>query len=96
MGNWFCGGIPLVAMSHAKAKSAYGTNMAVIPSTEVDVNGAAFKELARLRDNWRLVDSYFNPGPIQFAGRLAQSRNRTLVLSQGNYLAELKLSLIHI
>eukprot|EP01017_Pseudomicrothorax_dubius_P042459 TRINITY_DN6933_c0_g1_i6.p1 TRINITY_DN6933_c0_g1~~TRINITY_DN6933_c0_g1_i6.p1 ORF type:complete len:125 (+),score=39.34 TRINITY_DN6933_c0_g1_i6:77-451(+) len=70
--------------------SAYGTNMAVIPSTEVDVNGAAFKELARLRDNWRLVDSYFNPGPIQFAGRLAQSRNRTLVLSQGNYLAELK------
>eukprot|EP01017_Pseudomicrothorax_dubius_P042458 TRINITY_DN6933_c0_g1_i4.p1 TRINITY_DN6933_c0_g1~~TRINITY_DN6933_c0_g1_i4.p1 ORF type:complete len:461 (+),score=153.97 TRINITY_DN6933_c0_g1_i4:42-1385(+) len=88
--NWFCGGIPLVAMSHAKAKSAYGTNMAVIPSTEVDVNGAAFKELARLRDNWRLVDSYFNPGPIQFAGRLAQSRNRTLVLSQGNYLAELK------
>jgi hypothetical protein len=53
-----------------------------VPSQGVDLNGPAFKSLEAQRKDWRLVDYYKNPGPIQYFGEMANITNLTL---QENY-----------
>jgi len=83
--NRYCGAIPLLAMSHSKSKSVYGENIAVVPSHEVDLKGDQFNELVRRREQWKLDDLYWNPGPTQFFGSQAKIINLSLQVSHGQY-----------
>eukprot|EP01015_Nassula_variabilis_P010208 TRINITY_DN1814_c0_g1_i8.p1 TRINITY_DN1814_c0_g1~~TRINITY_DN1814_c0_g1_i8.p1 ORF type:complete len:573 (+),score=117.46 TRINITY_DN1814_c0_g1_i8:66-1784(+) len=88
--GWFCGGIPLVSMTHVKSKSSYGINKAIITSSEVDLRKGPFLRLKDQREGWRLIDHYTNPGPIQFTGPMRDQKTLSLRYLQQNYLTALK------
>jgi len=88
--DWHCGGIPLLSMTLARAKSTWGLNKAVVPSQEVDLQKGAFLELKKRRETWKFVDYYSNPGPNQFFGEFSNVLNKTLTLSKQNYPTALK------
>jgi len=50
----------------------------VIRKALVELDGAPFRLYAKLRDSWKLEDSYRNPGAIQYFGPFADVVNATL------------------
>jgi len=57
---------PILSMLHFEIRD--GKKKAVIAKTLVDLDGKPFQLFKKLRDNWKIQDSYLQPGPIQFFG----------------------------
>jgi hypothetical protein len=57
----------------------------VVPSSDVDIKGEAFQKVKVQQDEWRTVDHYTNPGPIQFFDEGQFDTNKTLESSISNY-----------
>jgi hypothetical protein len=64
--------------------------MAVIKSSDVDLNGEAFKELKKIRGGWIMNDVYSNPGPTQFEGDLKYHLFKLLRIRDVEYMENLK------
>lgn len=77
-------------MCQLRAKSDFGENLCIVPSSDIDLNGAPFQKFRQQKDIWKLTDYYMNPGPIQFFGPKADDRNYTLKLEHANYLTLIK------
>jgi diphosphate-dependent phosphofructokinase len=56
----------LVSMLHLEERD--GKTKPVIEKALVDLKGMVFSEFYKLRDSWRIEDTYIQPGPIQFFG----------------------------
>ena len=57
---------PLLSMLHQEIRQ--GKKKAVIQKALVDLRGRAFSEFCKVRDSWRLQDTYSQVGPIQYYG----------------------------
>lgn len=77
-------------MASSAHKSSYGTNMAVIKSGDVDLNGEAFKEIKKMRNAWVMNDHYSSPGPMQFSGNMSTHPFKTLRIRDCEYMENLK------
>jgi diphosphate-dependent phosphofructokinase len=64
--KWEILGVPIVNMLHFEMRK--NKKQAVIQKALVDLEGAAFSNFKRQREQWRLGDVYLCPGPIQFEG----------------------------
>jgi pyrophosphate--fructose-6-phosphate 1-phosphotransferase len=80
--QWECGGIPLTMMMNIERRK--GKEKAVIQKALVVLDGAPFKALAKVRDNWAVTESYIYPGPIQYFGPsvVADMTTKTLQYEQ--------------
>lgn len=56
--------VPLASM--ATIEMRHGYSKPVIKKFLVDLEGAPFQEFCRMRPQWRMHDSYLQPGPIQY------------------------------
>ena len=63
---WDCGGVPLTMMMNIERRK--GKEKPVIRKALVDLEGAPFRELVKVRLKWALSESYLYPGPIQYFG----------------------------
>lgn len=63
---WQGWGVPLVSMLTMERRG--GKTKAVIKKTLVDLQGGAFREFARWRDDWAKTDRFLFCGPIQYFG----------------------------
>jgi len=72
--EWVAGGVPLTMMMNLERR--HGAMKPVIRKALVDLEGAPFRELARLRDEWARGACYVSPGPIQYFGP-AEIQNAT-------------------
>ncbi|HEX2613157.1 MAG TPA: diphosphate--fructose-6-phosphate 1-phosphotransferase [Fibrobacteria bacterium] len=64
--NWVAGGIPITMLFNMEQR--HGKLKPVIQKALVELDGPAFKELAKHRDAWAVEDAYLFPGPIQYFG----------------------------
>ncbi|PFH36367.1 6-phosphofructokinase [Besnoitia besnoiti] len=61
------------------------TDLPVIPSAEVNLEGKAYRWMKTAAEQWTLEDRFCNPGPIQFTGPAANFFNRELFEEQAEY-----------
>ncbi|CBZ51912.1 Phosphofructokinase, related [Neospora caninum Liverpool] len=61
------------------------TDLPIIPSAEVNLDGKAYRWMKTAAEQWALEDRFCNPGPIQFTGPAAQFFNRELFEEQAEY-----------
>lgn len=61
------------------------TDQPVIPSSEVGLEGKAYRWMKTALEQWMLEDRFCNPGPIQFSGVAATFFNRVLYEEQAEY-----------
>lgn len=76
--DWKLGAIPFNSMLMFTAQQDNGyncpsrgggqTDMPIIPSAEVNLNGKAYRWLRAAVGQWQLQDRFCNPGPVQFYG----------------------------
>ncbi len=80
--EWKAGGVPITMMMNMERRS--GEMKPVIRKALVELNGAPFREFARLRDEWAKETCFIYPGPIQYWGPAAvcDRTTRTLELEQ--------------
>ena len=80
--EWKAGGVPITMMMNMERRS--GEMKPVIRKALVELDGAPFREFARLRDEWAKETSFIYPGPIQYWGPAAvcDRTTRTLELEQ--------------
>ena len=64
--NWTLAGVPLTSMMDIEERK--GKQVPVIKKALVDLDGVAFQEFKRVREDWKTDDDYQYPGPIQFFG----------------------------
>lgn len=64
--NWEIGGVPIVSMLHFEMRK--NKKQAVIQKALVDMQGPVFSAYQQQREKWRMEDSYYCSGPIQFEG----------------------------
>lgn len=76
--KWRIGGVPLLAMVRSQPKSGYRRSDLVVPSEEVDLTGEIYQRMKAIERDWRYVDHYSNPGPIQFFDEGKERINETL------------------
>lgn len=81
--NWVAGGIPITMLFNMEIR--HGKPKPVIQKALVDLDGPAFKELAKHRDAWAVEDAFLFPGPIQYFGpaEVCDAVTRTLELEGG-------------
>ncbi|KAG5178774.1 pyrophosphate--fructose 6-phosphate 1-phosphotransferase subunit beta [Tribonema minus] len=90
--TWQAGGVPFTSMlvdDNMELSLPTGQARPRIPPTQVDLNGAALRELRAKLKECQLMDKYRNPGPVQFAGDTAESRLMSVELEGCDYLAQL-------
>ena len=63
---WECGGVPLTMMMNIERRK--GKEKPVIRKALVELEGAPFRELLKMRREWAMTESYLYPGPIQYFG----------------------------
>ncbi|KAL8437325.1 hypothetical protein Efla_007593 [Eimeria flavescens] len=61
------------------------TEQPVIPSSEVSLDGKAYRWMKTALEQWMMEDRFCNPGPIQFYGVGATFFNRVLYEEQAEY-----------
>ncbi|KAL8441082.1 hypothetical protein Emag_007470 [Eimeria magna] len=61
------------------------TEQPVIPSSEVSLDGKAYRWMKTALEQWMMEDRFCNPGPIQFCGVAATFFNRVLYEEQAEY-----------
>ena len=81
--DWIAGGVPITMMMNIERRN--GELKPVIRKALVDLEGAPFKEFAKLRTRWATETSYIYPGPVQYWGPsdVCDQTTRTLALEQG-------------
>ena len=88
--NWRLGGIPLSSLMKLKAKSQYGRNKVVLPSSEVDLYSKAYLKAATESKSWAIEEYYSNPGPIQFYNQAKYASNLTSRINYEGYMISLQ------
>jgi len=83
--SWRVGGIPLLALMRSEPKTGYTATDLVVPSEDVDLQGEPYQRMKALERNWRMMDHYSNPGPIQFYAFGSDELSTTLKLMYSNY-----------
>ncbi len=80
--EWKAGGVPITMMMNMERRS--GEMKPVIRKALVELDGAPFREFARLRDEWAKETCFIYPGSIQYWGPAAvcDRTTRTLELEQ--------------
>lgn len=53
-------------MVRSQPKSGFSRTELVVPSEEVDLNGETYQRMKAVEREWRFIDHYSNPGPIQY------------------------------
>ncbi len=82
--EWQAGGAPITMMMNMERRS--GKMKPVIKKALVDMEGAPFRHLQRMREEWAEETAYLYPGPIQYFGpsALTDAPTRTLIEEQGS------------
>ncbi len=80
--EWTAGGIPITMMMNLEER--HGAMKPVIKKALVELDGAPFKYLAKMRDTWKSETSFIFPGAIQYYGpsEVCDAVTRTLELEQ--------------
>jgi diphosphate-dependent phosphofructokinase len=80
--EWIAGGVPLVSMMNMERR--HGSDKPVIKKALVELEGAPFKEFARLRATWAESSDYRLPGGIQYFGptELTDKPTATILLER--------------
>ena len=78
--EWRAGGVPILALLRSQPKSGYKRHELVVPSQEVQLDDPAYQALKANEREWRYVDHYSNPGPIQYADKGFDARTDTIQL----------------
>ena len=78
--DWVALGIPLVSLMHLEIR--HGKEKAVIQKALVNLDDKPFQQFQKLRDEWKINESYIYPGPLQFFGpaELSDAITQTLDL----------------
>lgn len=79
--KWTVGGTSLTSLMDVERRQ--GKSKPVIKKAMVELEGAPFKKLASMRDEWALKNKYISPGPIQFVGPTSDILSQTLTLELG-------------
>ncbi|MDB5102512.1 MAG: diphosphate--fructose-6-phosphate 1-phosphotransferase [Fibrobacteres bacterium] len=81
--QWAAGGIPITMMFNMEQR--HGHLKPVIQKALVELEGPAFKALAKSRADWEVQDAFIYPGPIQYFGpsEVCDAITKTLELEQG-------------
>jgi 6-phosphofructokinase len=88
--QWRLGGIPITSLTQLKAKSQYGRNKAIVPSSDVNLYSKAYIKATSESKNWALEEHYSNPGPIQFFNSAKDFKNLTLGINHQGYMKSLQ------
>ncbi len=80
--KWIAGGVPITMMMNMERR--HGKLKPVIQKALVKLDGAPFRKLADMRNEWALHTSYVYPGPIQYFGpsEVCDNCTKTLELEQ--------------
>lgn len=78
--EWRAGGVPILALLRSQPKSGYKRHELVVPSQEVLLDDPSYQALKANEREWRSVDHYSNPGPIQYADFGDDARTDTMKL----------------
>lgn len=62
---WRVGGVPLLSLLTVVSKPGHA-DQATIPSQEVRMQDLPYQILRKHEPEWRFIDHYVNPGPIQY------------------------------
>ncbi|CEL99112.1 unnamed protein product [Vitrella brassicaformis CCMP3155] len=87
--TWRMATLPVTAMLKVlpeRETQAYGRQVPMVPSAEVELNGRPFKALRSATEYWENEDRFCNPGPIQFQGEGERYYTRYLFEEQHEYL----------
>lgn len=97
--DWKLGAVPLnsMLMFTAQQDSGYAgpyrgnqSDVPIIPSAEVNLNGKAYRWLRAAVGQWQLQDRFCNPGPVQFYGKASHFYHRMLHEEQAEYFNMLR------
>ena len=64
--QWRVGGVPIIALVRSHPKQGFKRSDLVVRSEDLHLESVQFQTLKSKMRTWRWVDSYVNPGPIQF------------------------------
>ena len=80
--EWKAGGVPITMMMNMERRN--GVMKPVIRKALVELDGAPFKALAAVREQWAKETCYIYPGPIQYWGptEVCDQPTKTLALEQ--------------
>lgn len=67
-----------MALVRSQPKSGFNRTDLVVTSEEVDIQGEIFQRMKAVERDWRWIDHYSNPGPIQFFDKGSHDRDITL------------------
>lgn len=67
-----------MSIVRSQPKSGFKRSDLVVDSEEVDLQGEIFQRMKAVVRDWRQVDHYSNPGPIQFFDKGCNERDITL------------------
>lgn len=81
--KWTVSGTALTSLMDVERR--HGKFKPVIKKAMVELQGAPFKKLASMREEWALRNHYSNPGPLQFEGPTSNVTNHTLMLELAAY-----------
>ncbi|PHJ20129.1 6-phosphofructokinase, partial [Cystoisospora suis] len=76
---------PMNTATDIRQQRSIMTDLPVIPSAEVNLDGKAYRWMKTAAEHWTLEDRFCNPGPIQFTGPAASFFNRELFEEQAEY-----------
>jgi diphosphate--fructose-6-phosphate 1-phosphotransferase len=88
--QWRAGGVPLTAMMRVPPHLPHESHLTLplIVPRAVELEGNAFMEWCKIRDQCAKEELYENPGPIQFCGPSA-ARNSKTIATKFSYIQEL-------
>lgn len=75
--EWRAGGVPILSLLRSQPKTGYQRHELNVPSQEVQLDDPSYQALKANEREWRMVDHYCNPGPIQYSGFSADERTLT-------------------
>ena len=76
--DWRVGAVPILSMLRSTPKTGYLRHQLVVPSQEIGMTDLPYQVLKANELNWRFIDHYCNPGPIQFKDFGKESVTETL------------------
>ncbi len=74
--KWMPIGVKLSSMMCNEERN--GVKKKVVKKTLVDLNGCVFKEFVKIREENKVENNYYSPGPIQYFGEASKSVTKTL------------------
>jgi pyrophosphate--fructose-6-phosphate 1-phosphotransferase len=80
--EWQCAGLPLTHLMNLERRS--GHEKPVIRKALVRLEDTPFQLFQEMREQWKYLDKYRNPGSIQYEGPFADSVTLTLSLEQAH------------